>query len=34
MLGSLPVLLGLLVVVPTLIASMYVSYRDIFHREG
>ncbi len=31
--GSLPLLLGLLVVMPTLIASMYVSYRNIFHRK-
>jgi uncharacterized membrane protein len=31
--GSLPMLLGLLVVMPTLIASMYVSYRSIFHRN-
>jgi uncharacterized membrane protein len=31
--GSLPMLLGLLVVMPTLIASMYVSYREIFHRK-
>jgi uncharacterized membrane protein len=33
-LGSLPLLLGLLVVMPTLIASMYVSYRDIFHHKA
>jgi uncharacterized membrane protein len=32
-LGSLPLLLGLLVVMPTLVASMYVSYRNIFHRK-
>ena len=31
--GSLPMLLGLLVVMPTLIAAMYVSYRNIFHRK-
>lgn len=30
-LGSLPVFLGLLVVVPTLTASMYASYRDVFY---
>jgi uncharacterized membrane protein len=32
-LGSLPMLLGLLVVMPTLAASIYVSYRDIFYRK-
>ena len=32
-LGSLPMLLGLLVVMPTLVASMYVSYGNIFHRK-
>lgn len=32
-LGSLPVLLGLLVVMPTLTASIYTSYRDIFYRK-
>jgi uncharacterized membrane protein len=31
LLGSLPVLLGLLVVLPTLTASMYTGYRDIFY---
>lgn len=29
--GMIPLLLGLLIVSPLLIASMYVSYRDIFH---
>jgi hypothetical protein len=29
-LGALPFLLGLLVVIPTLAASMYVAYRDVF----
>jgi uncharacterized membrane protein len=30
-LGSIPVLLGLLVVMPTLTASIYTAYRDIFY---
>ncbi len=34
MLGSLPLLLGLLVVMPTLVASMYVAYRDIFYNAA
>ncbi len=31
--GMIPVMLGLLVVIPMLQASVYVSYRDIFHHQ-
>jgi len=32
--GMIPAMLGLLVVIPMLQASIYVSYRDIFHHQG
>lgn len=32
--GMIPAMLGLLVVIPMLQASVYVSYRDIFHHQG